>query len=588
MRDETLILTNQPKYEYGTTDSDFPTNVLSLPDDWLDGLSDLIGDIFFIENDEEFESRLRRLEPFPGASLIQESLDPLGMYYPSNKTIKIDENKIHRCANNMQAQGAKATYDHLSKIIAIHEESHALHHLAGDTQKNNDIWDQFINTPSYVLEMLAQLFTYHEVTSDTELLDAFYELEKRQPIVYHLWRLFRKCPKERLYWCIRDGHHCVLRIIKILEYVGLLKTLKIGKRTVWQVAAGDTNRNYADLCLEWDVILNGPGSKGSWPGCRHELENLCTSKKVTDIKRFCEDIADDNIIILRLGTMEVWGVGVVVGDYQWNEDFGDVDGWELQHIRRVRWIWKYNENNPKAHPKKFPAYSLNFGDTTQRIDYPIVNHWIETIPLTNQKMNRPIAKLPQGSPKIMSMDEIADYLFAKGVGSSSIGRVTDEIKELIRIAKWYDVGEKHNPSEAETVSYLVIPLLRALGWTPQKMAIEWGNVDLALFKSLPRDDKTLLAVVEAKPKGFSCLNAREQAHGYTKKTGRDECKRLIVTDGIRYGIYLRDPEHDFKKYPDAYLNITRMRESYPILHPSGKCDGAKEAFYLMSADWYKE
>lgn len=588
MRDETLILADQPKHEYGNLDSDIPTNVLNLPDDWFDRLSDLIGDIFFIENDEEFESLLRHLEPCPGASLIQESVDPLGMYYPSNKTIKIDENKIHRCANNMQAQGAKATYDQLSKIIAIHEESHALHHLAPDTKKNNDIWDQFINMPSYVLEMLAQLFTYYEVTSNTELLDAFYELEKRQPLVYHLWRLFRKCPKERLYWHIRDEHHSVLRFIRILEQVGLLKTMKIGKRAVWQVAAGDTNRNYADLCLEWDVILNGPGSEGSWPGCRDALEKLCKSRKVTDIKRFCEDIADDDIIILHLGTKEVWGVGVVVGDYQWNEDFGDVDGWELQHIRRVRWIWKYNENDPKAHPKKFPAYSLNFGDTTQRIDYQTVNGWIETIPLTNQKMGRQIKELPQGSPKIMSMDEIAEYLFANGVGSSSIGRVTHEIKELIRIAKWYDADVKNNPSESETVSYLVIPLLRALGWTPQKMAIEWENVDLALFKSLPREDKTLLAVVEAKPKDFSCLNARKQAHGYTKKSGRDECKRLIVTDGIRYGIYLRDPEHDFKKYPDAYLNITCMRESYPILNPSGKCNGAKEAFFLMSADWYRE
>lgn len=30
--------------------------------------------------------------------------------------------------------------------------------------------------------------------------------------------------------------------------------MNIGKQ-VWQVAAGDTDRNYVDLCLEWDVIL---------------------------------------------------------------------------------------------------------------------------------------------------------------------------------------------------------------------------------------------------------------------------------------------------------------------------------------------
>ena len=36
-------------------------------------------------------------------------------------------------------------------------------------------------------------------------------------------------------------------------------------KKIWQVAAGDTNRNYADICLFWDVILNGPGSEGANP-----------------------------------------------------------------------------------------------------------------------------------------------------------------------------------------------------------------------------------------------------------------------------------------------------------------------------------
>jgi len=45
--------------------------------------------------------------------------------------------------------------------------------------------------------------------------------------------------------------------------------MDIGNHQIWQVAAGDTNRNYADLCLEWDVILNGPGSEGKGEtGCQ--------------------------------------------------------------------------------------------------------------------------------------------------------------------------------------------------------------------------------------------------------------------------------------------------------------------------------
>ena len=79
------------------------------------------------------------------------------------------------------------------------------------------------------------------------------------------------------------------------------------------------------------------------------------------------------------------------------------------------------------------------------------------------------------------------------------------IDELVRIAKWYqkDNQKDNNPSEFETVAYLAVPLLRALGWTPQKMAIEWNNVDIALFNQLPREDKNLNVVVEAKKKGNS-------------------------------------------------------------------------------------
>jgi hypothetical protein len=43
------------------------------------------------------------------------------------------------------------------------------------------------------------------------------------------------------------------------------------KRKYWQQAAGDIARNYADVCLKWDVILNGPGYLGAWPECTEKL-----------------------------------------------------------------------------------------------------------------------------------------------------------------------------------------------------------------------------------------------------------------------------------------------------------------------------
>lgn len=46
--------------------------------------------------------------------------------------------------------------------------------------------------------------------------------------------------------------------------------MNVQGKTIWQHAAGDTNRNYVDLCLEWNVILNGPGNPGRWPHPNYE------------------------------------------------------------------------------------------------------------------------------------------------------------------------------------------------------------------------------------------------------------------------------------------------------------------------------
>ncbi len=136
------------------------------------------------------------------------------------------------------------------------------------------------------------------------------------------------------------------------------------------------------------------------------------------------------------------------------------------------------------------------------------------------------------------------------------------------------------PSEFETVAYLVVPLLRHLGWTPQRMAVEWKRIDVALFDAMPRADENLAVAVEAKKRDNSCLSAKGQAESYASLKGREGCKRLIVTDGIRYGVYVRGPD-GFPDAPTAYLNLNRMMQTYPILG----CLGAADALRLMAADW---
>jgi len=64
--------------------------------------------------------------------------------------------------------------------------------------------------------------------------------------------------------------------------------------------------------------------------------------------------------------------------------------------------------------------------------------------------------------------------------------------------------------------------------------------------------------------GGSCMNAQSQAKTSAEQKGHAACNRLIVTDGVRYGVYFKK-DGVFPNEPQAYLNLTRMRDEYPLL-----------------------
>jgi hypothetical protein len=350
--------------------------------------------------------------------------------------------------------------------------------------------------------------------------------------------------------------------------------MNIQGKIIWQQAAGDTDRDYSDLCLKWGVILNGPGYAGAWPECRQKLtKDGCSSKKLTDLRRFAEEISDGDLVVLRRGTSSVLAVGEVVGKYDWRPEFGDIDGWEIQHVRRVRWLWESTEE-----PKIFETYALKQGDTTQKLESKIIEEWLSNLDIPIERYNRELLHLPEiKETEEIAVTDISEFLFDHGVASDSITSLVSNIGELIRIAKWYQ--RTSMPSEHETVAYLVIQLLRALGWTPQRMAVEWSRVDIALFKNLPRDNNNLTVVVEAKKMNASCLSAMSQAQTYA--SGKPNCHRLIVTDGLRYGVYTHNSVGTF--ILAAYMNLTRLMNFYPIY----QCAGAQDALLIMAPEWFE-
>lgn len=358
--------------------------------------------------------------------------------------------------------------------------------------------------------------------------------------------------------------------------------MNINNRRIWQVAAGDGERAYHDLLIEWDVIAIGPGEFGPWPDCEADVVEARTRNQGTIIRRFAEQMAIGDLIILRKGSSNVCAVGEVASDYLWLDDFGDIDGWDLQHVRRVRWIWKY-----KDIPTNLGANVLRFGDSVQDACSAELQQWIEKLDIGKNASSRKLVTLPESCqhgvrrPQV-SLEQLTEGLFDLGIGLSDANTVVDRMRELEMLSGWYKRA-KDKPAENETVAYLVVPLLRALGWTPQRMAVEWKNIDLALFSRLPRTDANLAAVLEGKAMNKACLIAKEQGESYVQAAERSHCERLIVTEGIRYAVF-RKHSNSFTVHPAAYINLIRRLPDYPILRSAGSI----EAIALLAADWRSE
>lgn len=334
-------------------------------------------------------------------------------------------------------------------------------------------------------------------------------------------------------------------------------------KTVWRVGAGDGKRRYDEICTRYDVMMIGPGERGRFDEQKYADFPQST---IRTIRQFYKAPRWDDIVLLRLGSGEVLAVGEIADDAVLHvEEFGDIDGWRLQHVRRVRWF----EDTPK---NDFPLGT--FRGRFRKVKNDEVCGWLKGLEIPDREYQRQLASLPNESEDVGD-DKLRHRLSLEGLPSQYVDGLTLALRDIRRLATvyWNERQEKlldGRPSEQETISHLVLPLLFALGWSHETVAIEWNEIDVALFKEMPSDDSTLGCVIEVKALGGSVFKAIHQAIEYATHPGRDNCQRVIITDGIRYSYFSRGT--DFKK-PHAYLNIRRMREKYPVYD----CGGAVEA-----------
>lgn len=309
------------------------------------------------------------------------------------------------------------------------------------------------------------------------------------------------------------------------------------ERAVWQIWAGPGSGAFAETFLRYGVALLGPPGPGLWnPDRRDEdyLDDQTTSGAF--VRRFAAEAQIGDIVLLRIGLERVRAVGLIGDQYEFLERFDDVNGWDLPHARRVRWFELPAEYNFQA--SVFAgAHRFSRVQLDDAVNY--ARRFIQSPPSAWQQS--PLPPFPQEVPLLLDIPETLRGL---------VGLAQD-----LHALYWSVEHFGERPREDELIAHFIVPLLRALGWPPELIGVKWHDIDVAVFRRLPRQPENCEFIIEAKRPGTWPEDALAQARGYVSKLGLP--RDIVLTDGIRYHLY--SGGQDFARV--GYANLARLKVS---------------------------
>ena len=308
-----------------------------------------------------------------------------------------------------------------------------------------------------------------------------------------------------------------------------------------QIGAGSWGRDYSDEFLKFGMAFVGGA------------EPIAAMAKVEQ----------GDIVVLKMGTQKILAVGRVVqrdgkhkgdADKEWLRDF---DGWDLQAYCYVDW----------KRPSKPIAVKGLARKTIQRLHQK--KHKDIADEILSKGYDVAFSSEPEKT-KIIGDTEILKFLVKEGLRPSSADDLTNTLARIRLLAEYYyHHCNWEDIREHETRTFLVVPLLLALGWAEQQIKIELpcsvGKVDIACFArsySHERKNDDCVAIIETKGFSSGLYYGQKQATTYSKDF--PSCKVVIVTNGYCYKSYLRDGSRQFQTNPSAYINLLRPKEKYPI------------------------
>ena len=308
----------------------------------------------------------------------------------------------------------------------------------------------------------------------------------------------------------------------------------------WQIASGSLGRYYAKDFIRFGMAFVGGAEQAS---------------------RMAEVKVGDRILLKR-GTSKVVAAGEVVerdGKHRGNNDKGwlrDFDGWDLRAYCFVNW---HKPDKPRG-TTGLTRYTIQ--NVAKRHLKDLAEEIISSVPV-EQNLD-----LEPRDTRSVPDTEIIEYLINQGLRPRAAEDLTATFNRISLLARYYYRHRWEDVREHETRTFLVIPLLLALGWAEQQIKIELPvkghqRADVACFSkpfATAKEDPVL--IVETK--GFSQgLNyAPAQAERYAAQF--PNCRVVVVSNGYCYKTWIRQDDGPLSERPTAYLNLLKPQDSYPL------------------------
>lgn len=316
----------------------------------------------------------------------------------------------------------------------------------------------------------------------------------------------------------------------------------------YQLMSGDSTRDFSRVMLDFGTALVGPGRYGSIIENQHVYEEKGHWGKLA----WLLEASPGDRIVLHAGKSQIQAVGEIIESngqiYQYSPFFSDIDGWDLNHFCFVRW---------KLITKTFDDAPLS-RSTAQRLHKEEVIKFIEDN-WDSYSFVEPRYEMTQDAEEL-TYEQIEDELIDSGLRIEDAEQTVKTMERVEKLAKWYLKQDDDFPkSEHEIRSFVVIPFLYSLGWSHQRMSVEYGNLDIVLFSDASRTEAKIF--IETKSLWTGSVKGLQQAKGYlvSKPELLRNIEKVIITDGLVYWLFNAGEMDN----PIAYMNLGRRRSKNP-------------------------